>query len=332
MNQGVADAYVAAPAFEGWLRVGSVSARTFVQHEADRVALDAMFKQCLIPLRAGAALPDPDGHLAVHRVAAWMPDDLSLRVEPDGIGVEERGALLWVATEWAAACLDRSSTQWTLRVRVLDGDLEHHTLRVHLSVVMHRILLALGAAYLHAAAVVLAGETHLFVGEKGAGKTTLCLALARRGGVVLSDDHVLVRCREGQYVVSGCEQRSRVTAQTEAFLFQQPLSIEPADFAGTLKKEFLVADHFKSTPFEDAPVRAIHFPRIGERLHSRRRSAIATTIDLLARTRKSYRPAGNGDVSALLDLWAGLAASVPAYDLELTANLTDLARIDAVLG
>jgi len=332
VNEAVADAQVAAPAFVGWLRVGSLAARTSVEHEADRVALDSMFKQCLVPLGLAAALSRADGHLAVQRVDAWAPEDLSLRVEPDGIAVEERGATLSVATERAAASLDRSTAQWTCRVRVLDGELEHHTLRVHLSVVMHRILLALGAAYLHAAAVVIEGETHLFVGEKGAGKTTLCLALARRGGVVLSDDHVLLRRRDGQYVVSGCEQRSRVTAQTESFLFQQPLPIEPADFAGTLKKEFLVADHFRSTPFEDAPVRAMHFPHIGERLNSRRRSAMETTIDLLARTRKSYRPAGNGEVSALLDLWAGLAAAVPAYDLELTANLADLARLDAVLG
>ncbi len=212
------------------------------------------------------------------------------------------------------------------------GDLAHDTLRTHLSVVLHRLLLALDAAYLHAAAVSVDGVTHLFVGEKGAGKTTLCLSLARRGATVLSDDHVLIRRRDKDYVVSGCERLSRVTAPTEAFLFEQPLAVAAADCAGTPKKEFAVADYFRSAPFEDRPVHAVHFPRVGRELARRRRSAMETTVDLLARTRKSYRPGGPGDVAALLDFWSGLAAFATADDLELSADLDQLTRIDAVLA
>ena len=321
-----------APVFDGWLRVGSLSIRASIEHESDRHALDAMFKQCLVPLGDGAAPAETEGTLSVARVAEWERSDLAARVEPDGLLVDRRGATLRVATEVVTASLTRSNTPWHAEVRVRAGSLAHDSLRVHLSVVLHRLLLALDAAYLHAAAVSVNGVAHLFVGEKGAGKTTLCLSLARRGATVLSDDHVLVRRRGNDYVVSGCERLSRVTAQTEAFLFERPLAVDAADFAGTTKKEFTVADHFRSAPFEDTPIHAIHFPRVGRGLASRRRSAMETTVDLLGRTRKSYRPKGPDDVAALLHFWSGLAACAPAYALELSAELEQLTRIDAVLA
>ena len=62
-----------------------------------------------------------------------------------------------------------------------------------LMIVFYRMLLELGCLHLHAAAVRWNGETSLFLGGKGAGKSTLCLALARAGATVLGEDHVLVR-------------------------------------------------------------------------------------------------------------------------------------------
>ena len=85
-------------------------------------------------------------------------------------------------------------------------------------------------------------HTSLFLGGKGAGKSTLCLALARAGATVLGEDHVLVRraatAWSGGFVVSGCDANMRLTAQTEEALLPQPPNGRKAWFGGVLKREF----------------------------------------------------------------------------------------------
>jgi hypothetical protein len=58
------------------------------------------------------------------------------------------------------------------------------------------LMLSLDAPVLHASSVVIAGEMTAFIGPGGAGKSTIAVALARRGHALGSDDGLLLR-REG---------------------------------------------------------------------------------------------------------------------------------------
>lgn len=192
----------------------------------------------------------------------WSPATIP-PVPFDGLVISRSNGRLTICSELVTATLDQCGETWRARVAVRERARSNPFYHVHLSVAFHRMLLALGRAYLHAAAVTVGGRTFVFIGEKGTGKSSIATSLGRAGATILSDDHVLLRSCASVYFVSGCEARARVTAETEAALFEGPLAIRAENFAGTSKKEFLVSDFFASRPHEDAVVDGLLFPRVG---------------------------------------------------------------------
>jgi hypothetical protein len=317
---------VSAFAYDGPFRIGSLAFRLRAADAQDSEAISLMFKQ---PLDGSGREPDradPGLIDIVHGGPGDYPE-----VPADGLVVSRSHGRLTICSELMTASLEQRAGSWRARIAVRDRGCTGLVYRVHLSIVLHRILLALERAYLHAAAVTLRGRTFVFVGEKGAGKSSIALSLGRAGATILSDDHVLLRLGTPRYFVSGCEAYARVTAETEAAVFARPLAVEAADFAGTLKKEFIVSDFFESLPHKEAPVAAILFPHIGERLALTPWTGAAAALDLIDRKRRSYRPQDAEDVQALLDFWSGFALAAPAFKLQLTPNLGDLGRLPDLL-
>lgn len=315
-----------APACDRAIRLGSLRLRLRTDHPQDAAIVATMFKlpEDDGPGEAGAG-SDGDIEVLERARAERRP------IPRDGLVVERSPASLTVASELMTMTAGRDGGRWQVRVLVHERGVEPHVHQTHLWIMLHRALLAFDAVHLHAAAVTLAGRTFVFVGEKGAGKSTIAASLGRRGGVILSDDHVLVRRAAPAYLVSGCETWARVTAETEAALFDAPLPIPARDFGGSMKKEFPVARFFPSRPHQDAPVAALLFPRVGSTLRLAGRSARAAALDLIGRTRKSYRPQDADDIGALLDFWSDLAASAPAFDLELSPDIGRLADLPDLL-
>jgi hypothetical protein len=203
-----------------------------------------------------------------------------------------------------------------------------------LMIAFYRMLLELDCLHLHAAAVHWNGETSLFLGGKGAGKSTLCLALARAGATILGEDHVLVRRRGRGFAVSGCDANMRLTAQTEAALMPQPPAGREAFFGGVLKREFdLRQTGFDVRPFVDFEPCRIFFPTVGERVSiepMRRARAMTRILDAI---HDRHALAGAPDARLLLDYVGGLVESLEAYELELSPHLADLdAVVDFVAG
>jgi hypothetical protein len=196
------------------------------------------------------------------------------------------------------------------------------------------MLLELDCLHLHAAAVHWNGETSLFLGGKGAGKSTLCLALARTGATVLGEDHVLVRRGRRGFAASGCDANMRLTAQTEAALLPQPPTGRKAWFGGVLKREFdLRQTGFDVRPFADFEPRRIFFPTVASRVAIepiRRARAMTKILDAI---HDRHAIAGAWDARTLLDYVGGLVDSLEAYELELSPRLADLdAIVDFVAG
>lgn len=309
--------------YDDIFRIGSLAFTLRTVDRRDAEALSLMFKQPLEAAEGGTAQATID---IVDADAAGYPE-----VPPDGLLISRSDRGFTLCSEVVTVAFERRGEAWRATIAVRAGGRTFPFYQVHLSIAMHRILLALERAYVHAAAVTVRDRTFLFMGEKGAGKSSIATSLGRLGGAILSDDHVLIGRTVNGYVVSGCERRARVTADTEAEVFGRALSIQAEDFAGTMKKEFLVSDFFESRPHDDAPLSGIFFPRVGARLHATARSPRLAALDLIRRTRPSYRPQDAEDVRALLEFWTGLASAVRACDLELSPSISDLAHLPDVL-
>src|SRR5262245_46454957 len=144
-------------------------------------------------------------------------------VPPDGMVVRQGHRVSTIHTEVLSVVVDQSQMPAQVRITIRHGQRSHYELRVHLAVVFHKILLLLDRVVLHAAAVQLHGRLALFIGDRGAGKTTTTIALSRAGGTVLGEDHLVLRRTADGFLVSGCDERWRVDERTERHFFGDPL-------------------------------------------------------------------------------------------------------------
>ena len=313
---------------ERFLSIGSLTLGVRARPVGFGDLLAGFFKQTLRPRPVrGRGL---DATLVITRVRgrrlarAGIPED--------GLVVSRRAdGRFRLATKVLDAVWDPSHRPGAWRIVVRDGAHPAEAQRMHLSIATHRCLLATGRVHVHAAAVFLDGRVSLFVGDRGAGKSTISLWLASRGGKILSDDHVVLRRSGRRFWVSGCEETSRVTPKTEAFVFSRPLAIEAQDFSGSWKKEFRVADFFPSVPFRDYPVHRIFFSRVGARFRVTPISPQRATLELIEKTRRAFRFADAMDYREFLDYWTTLAEGVPAFELELSPDLRELDRLARLL-
>jgi hypothetical protein len=205
-------------------------------------------------------------------------------------------------------------------------------LRVHLSVVLNSMLFELGRLVLHAGSVSMAGRATLLLGERGAGKSTVCLRLAAAGAVVLSDDHTLLRRDDGVYRVSGCDGEARVTQKTETFLLPAPLEVEAQDYAGLLKKQFPVAQFYQSDPHRDYPVERVLFLSASDRFAIRALSRHEAVPAFIGTLRTALRFNGARDYTTYLDYVSDFMRQVTVSDVRLSPDLRDLDRLVSFLS
>jgi hypothetical protein len=191
------------------------------------------------------------------------------------------------------------------------------------------LLRAFGRVQLHGAAVVAPERSALFLGDKGAGKSTIALAFGRAGAVVLADDQIMMRADDDQIRVSGVDGGLRVTEQTERHFFDEPLDATPRDFGGMLKKEVPLGDHVRARPNEDHALDALYFPRVDVEFAV---VPLARTVALervLAPLVPLHRFAGARDQFEFVRTMTRFVSTVEVYDLTLG---TDLAELDVLVG
>jgi len=232
-----------------------------------------------------------------------------------------------IATDALRAELRLDRLPMEISITVLRPDQPFPELCVHFVVMIHKILFQLDRVVLHAAAVELDGQVSVFVGNKGSGKSTTCLALAKAGGTVLGEDQIVLRRSGAGYQVSGGDERSRVTERTERHFFAEPLAVPAKDFAGTMKKEIRMGDYFRSAPFQDRKPDRLFFPTVTGSFELRPLKPQQAVRRLLAFTSHFQRFEGGRDQAAYLDLLAGFVASVSCWELSLSDDLADLDRL-----
>lgn len=257
-------------------------------------------------------------------------DAPALTVPPDGMVVRRAHPRSVIHTEALAVTIDHGRTPVQVHVRVLPGERSHYDLCVHLAVVFHKILFLLDRVVLHAAAVRIAGRVAIFVGDRGAGKTTTSLALSRAGGIVLGEDHLILRRSGDGFLVSGCDERWRVDERTERHFFDSPLALEAADYAGRMKKEVAVRD-VASQPFTDEAPAQLFFMRAGSRFEITPIPRGATTLRLMEAAGKLQRFVDAADRFRFLTMVSDFVATITPYALERSDDLGDLDRLIAFL-
>ena len=271
------------------------------------------------------------------------PSDLqmSLTTTPSGNGYgasdalecRDEGDQLIIATDVIAGCLHRRTTPPHLELHIAGDHPRIVVLDHYLRIVVNAVLRQLGRIRMHAAAIDLGDATSLFVGEKGAGKTTISLHLARHGGTVLAEDQVMIRRRDDDvYLAAGSDGLMRVTAKTEAHFFPHALAVTPVAIAGVAKKEIDAHDHVACMPHREHSLRRLFFPEVGRDFSVQRLSGREALVRLATPLTPINRFADDEDRRGFLQFLAGLTRQVESYRLTLSPNLADLQRLSEFLA
>jgi hypothetical protein len=267
--------------------------------------------------------------------------DLRLRVRiepgtrpsrgPSEPHVRRLGAQTQISAAPLLVDLDRTVHPATAQLAIDPGTLSAAELEHIFSSVVHKLLQLCGVVRLHAAAIEFDGHTHVFVGDKGAGKSTLSLALGQAGGCVLAEDQIVVRRQPDGLWVSGCDGNIRLTAESERHFLQTPLDVTPGDYAGVPKKEVPLASLVPSRPYEDRRATRLYFARVGHGLTLRPVSggtAVARLLDAIAPAHGFADPADRLD---LLRLVAEFVEPLTCADLELSPRLDEIGQLARLL-
>jgi hypothetical protein len=210
----------------GTIRLGALTIDLIADDDTWAETFALRFRCALEP----HAVTPPDVVLRVESIGERLPAASglgpSLEVEREGSTVHYRSGVMDLTADLAA-----SPVETVVTVRP-DGQVTphlHHLFAVHVDA----LLLTLGAIRLHGAAIEFGGSTNMFLGDKGAGKSTTSLALGLAGGRVLADDQLLVRRTDGGIRVSGVDGNVRLTTKTESHFLTEPLDAEAVDYGGS---------------------------------------------------------------------------------------------------
>jgi hypothetical protein len=171
------------------------------------------------------------------------------------------------------------------------------------------------------------------VGDKGTGKTTISLHLARDGGTVLGEDQIMVhRSEQGTYLVAGGDDVMRLTSKTEAHFFPAWLDGGRVEVAGVPKREIRAGAHIACVPNGEHPLRRLFFPGIGDTFAIRPVSRVETVRRLAAPLLPINRFTSDEDRRDFLDFLAGISRQAECFSLTLTPDIAELRQLSEFLS
>ncbi|MGE3518339.1 MAG: hypothetical protein AB7J63_05260 [Vicinamibacterales bacterium] len=309
------------------LRLGAFDLALDECSPAHQSLIESLFRATVEPLPSTEPV-----HLRLAIAAAQSGDRFGTGVALTA--VEEDG-LLHLSSDVVAGTLDLRPPEKRLRLRVNDAHLHVRHLDLYLRIVLNAVLRRLGRLRLHAAAVEVGGIASLFVGEKGAGKTTLCLHLAREGGTVLGEDQIMVRRSDSagvdEFLVAGGDDLMRMTAKTETHFFRESPDGPSVEVAGVTKREIRARSHIRYETNLERPVRRIFFPRVGDTFDVQPLDRVAALSRIAAPLLPINRFTSAEDRRGFLDMLAGMTRQAECFTLTLTPDLRDLRQLSRFL-
>jgi hypothetical protein len=310
------------------VRLGSLTLRLYYTDEKYLAMLAELFRLQALPVDDDKRAWDEEDHLLLFDVAeepfrAIIPQPTQPLVDRTLEGIIE------IHRDAACCLLSRADERVRLAIPVISASQEYAHLLHCVMVVLYRALFSLECLPLHSAAIQFGKAANLFIGDKGAGKSTVSFRLGLAGGRVLGEDHIILRRRHGKFFVSGCDGKSRLTAKSEEHFFTSPLPATAVDVAGVLKKEINLADHVCSAPFEDVPVGRIFFSSVGKILAFEKMNGAEALAKILNMTRERLRFSGAQDRKRFLDFVGDFLGSTEIWNLTLSEDLNELDKLVA---
>jgi|WetSurMetagenome_2_1015567.scaffolds.fasta_scaffold01033_7 hypothetical protein len=237
------------------------------------------------------------------------------------------GGALTLFTGWFHIIVYQDTSPARIVIFIREPQYSSAAFRDHLFEVIHKILFIFKRFYIHAGAVKWEDKVFAFVGDKGSGKSTVCLRLAKDGAQIISDDHILFNKNGDEFSISGCEETVRVTEKTEKGLFGSPLRENQNDYDGVLKKEILLKDYFDCIPFQDFPIHDLFFTRVGDAFKIYPISKQQAVINLIDKTKAFFRFNRPEDLNDYLAYFSQLTNQTRVFDLILSHDLGDLTKL-----
>ncbi len=305
-----------AQARTGALRIGSLCVHVDATCDIYLEDLAAIYCTALLDTRGS-----PSAGLYLSIVDA--PGPPPVRVPVDGMILTPDGGLHTEAM-FAQTALEGGVPR--AQFTVFAQDLTPDERQIYLVVLLNKILFRMGYMRLHASAVALDDKVSVFIGDRGAGKSSTCAFLAGRGALVLADDDVFLNYNGKTCAVSGCDETMRIMADAEAQLFGR-LDVPATLFGGIPKKQIATADRFAAEPYVDHDLDRMFFSRVGASYSVRPLTPGHVVMRLMNTLIPSNRFAGAGDHAQTLDYLADIAGKVDAYELTLSRDFTGLDRL-----
>lgn len=263
----------------------------------------------------------PRAELTLEIVEA--PGRPSVKVPEDSLVIASNGDL-YTETMFAEISWDDGPPR--VKLTILDTTLRKDRRHMYLVVLLNKIFFRMGYVRLHASAIVVNGATNVFIGDRGAGKSSICAYLAGRCGLILADDDVMMHYDGTSCLVSGCDERMRIMPDTEAYLFGQ-IDVEARKFGGFMKKEIVTADRFETMPYVDHRLTRVFFPKVGDDFAITPLSASQLVMRLMTTLVSANRFAGVMDHAQTLKTLSDIADRVSTYDVTLSRDFTGLDRL-----
>ncbi len=296
-------------------------------------AANPRYVEMLTPLFRVWPSPDDDAVPDVELVVV-DGEERRPRVEcvKDIMGIESSGGTVRVTTAMGDLTLEQNVVPHRAELVVHAAGQDPQTVDHYMVMLIHKLLQLSGRLRLHGAAVVLLGRTYVFLGDKGAGKSTLSLALGRAGGIVLADDQLVLRRMKGALSVSGVDGDLRLTDETERHFFSEPIDAVQRDFTGTLKKEVPLGDLVLAEPRLDHAPDVLLFSRVGAELGIADFSRSAALRRIVDSVLHLHRFSGPDDMRDFLGMVTAFVNAVTVYELSLSPRLADLDGLAARLA
>ncbi len=259
----------------------------------------------------------------LHLEIVEVPGPPSVEVPPDGMVITPDGTL---HTEAMFAQTALGGGESRVRLTVLTTALREDKRHMYLVVLLNKIFFWMGYTRLHASAISLDGKGSIFIGDRGAGKSSICAYLAGRGGLVLADDDVMLHYDGNSCAVSGCDETMKFMDDAEKHLFGR-LDVPVADFGGIPKKEIVTAERFATEPYVNHGLDRIFYPRVGEGFAVKRMSSSQLVMRLMSTLVQANRFAGAQDPALTLGYVVDVADQVAAYELNLSRDFDGLDQL-----
>lgn len=311
----------------GFIHIGSLSVNVQADRKQHLEMLASLFTQPVRDLQKEQN-PDISLYMVNHKRTSKIFSDNSL-IPYDTMVCQDNleKDIVTISTRKIRCVAFKKEKPIKMFIFIREPELSTRALMIHLFVVMQRFLLSLGRIYLHAAAIKFKNKISLFVGNGGAGKTTICLKLGQEGATIISDDYVLLNNKKNRFFVSGCKETFRVTEKTESHIFGRPLHATSVDYRGIFKKECLVSDFFDCSLYEDMPVDFLFFVHVGKKFRPEKISQQDALLLLMKHAEKHLRFAQSEDFDIVLNYFSRFVSQTEVMKLELSRDLSELNRV-----